>query len=101
MLPHRGVYKATNPHDGNIITDTPGLMWGADGMKVQTVDEGWAWVFSLTEHWNSECIGWHICKIGELFSALEPVMQAVKKIYGSLNKDIAKGLLLRINYCSQ
>ena len=80
MLHHRGVYKATNPHDGKIITAAPRVMWGSDGIKVQTADEGWAWVFSVTEHWNSECIGWHVCKIGDLFAALEPLTQAVKNI---------------------
>ena len=101
MSPHRGVYKATNPHDGKIITDAPGVMWGSDGMKVQTADDGWAWVFSVTEHWNSECLGWHVCKTGDRFAALEPVTQAVKKIYGFLNKDVAKGLQLRIDNGSQ
>ena len=75
----RSVYKATNPHNGKIITGTPGVIWGSDGMKVQTVDDGWAWVFSITEHWNSECLGWHVCRMGDRFAALEPVTQAVKK----------------------
>lgn len=70
-------------------------------MKVETVDEGWVWMFSVTEHWNTECMGWHVCKIGDRFAALEPVTKAVKSRYGSLEKGIAKGLKLRIDNGSQ
>jgi transposase InsO family protein len=64
-------------------------MWGSDGTKIQTVDDVWVWVFSVTEHWNSECMGWHVCKTGDRFAALEPVMQAVKARYGALSKEVA------------
>jgi len=101
LSPHRSQYRPANPHDGRIITDAPNEMWGSDGTKVKTVDEGWVWVFSVTEHWNSECMGWHVCKIGDRFAALEPVTQAIRNAYGSLDKDVAKGLKLRIDNGSQ
>lgn len=101
LSPHRGTYRPSNPHDGRITTDVPNDTWCSDGMKVETVDNGWAWVFSVAEHWNSECMGWYVCKIGDRFAALEPVTRAVKNRYGSLEKGIAKGLKLRIDNGSQ
>ncbi len=72
-------------------------MWCSDGTKIFTVDDGWVWVFSVEEHWNAECLGWTVCKIGDRFAALEPVTQAVKNVYGSIAKGIAGGLKLRID----
>jgi transposase InsO family protein len=76
-------------------------MWGSDGTKLQTIEDGWVWVFSVTEHWNSECMGWHVCKTGDRFAALEPITQAVRDVYGSLAKGVVKGLKLRIDNGSQ
>ena len=101
LSPNRRPYRAPNPHDGKIITDAPNIMWGSDGTKVATVEDGWVWVFSVAEHWNTECLGWHVCKVGDRFAALEPISQAVKKVYGCLSRGIAKGLKLRIDNGSQ
>ena len=101
LSPHRSVYKGPVPHDGRIITECPNEMWGSDGTKVETVEDGWVWIFSVAEHWNQECLGWHVCKIGDRFAALEPVTQAVKQVYGTLNKGVATGLKLRIDNGSQ
>lgn len=101
LSPHRSFYRPPNPHDGRITTDAPNVMWGSDGTKVATVEDGWIWVFSVAEHWNSECLGWHVCKTGDRFAALEPITQAVKKVYGTLDKGIAAGLQLRIDNGSQ
>lgn len=101
LSPHRNMYRFPNPHEGRITTDEPDIMWGSDGTKVQTTEEGWVWVFSVTEHWNTECLGWHVCKVGDRFAALEPVSQAVRRVYGSLEKGIAAGLKLRIDNGSQ
>ncbi|NGX60193.1 MAG: hypothetical protein KR126chlam3_01362 [Chlamydiae bacterium] len=101
LSPHRSAYRSPNPHDGRITTDAPNEMWGSDGTKVRTVDDGWVWVFSVAERWNTECLGWHVCKVGDRFAALEPISQAVKKAYGSLSKGVAAGLCLRIDNGSQ
>jgi putative transposase len=101
LSPHRGIQAAQDPHDGTIITDEPNVMWCSDGTKIRTVDDGWVWVFSVEEHWNAECLGWHVCKVGDRFAALEPVTQAVKNVYGSIGKGVASGLKLRIDNGSQ
>jgi transposase InsO family protein len=101
LSPHRGAQASQNPHDGTIITDEPNMMWCSDGTKIRTINDGWVWIFSVEEHWNAECLGWHVCKVGDRFDALEPVSQTVKNVYGSTGKDAAKGLLLRIDNGSQ
>lgn len=101
LSPHRGLYRPPNPHDGRITTDSPNIMWGSDGTKILTVNDGWVWIFTVAEHWNTECLGWHVCKHGDRFAALEPVTQAVKRVYGTLEKGIATGLKLRIDNGSQ
>jgi putative transposase len=101
LSPNRSIYQPPNPHDGQIITDGPNIMWGSDGTKVKTVNDGWIWIFTVAEHWNTECLGWHVCKVGDRFAALEPVSQAIKKVYGSLSHGIAIGLKLRIDNGSQ
>ena len=95
LSPHRGL-SSQDPHDGKITTDAPNVMWCSDGTKIFTRDDGWVWVFSVEEHWNAECLGWHVCKVGDRFAALEPVSQGVKRVYGSMGKGIAAGLKLRI-----
>lgn len=90
LSPHRS-RRESQGHDGRIITDQPNQMWCSDGTKLLTVDDGWVWLFSVEEHWNSECLGWHVCKVGDRFAALEPITQAVRKTFGSTGKGVASG----------
>ena len=64
LSPHRVRQGKTKVHDGKIITLMPNVMWGTDGARVFTLDDGWLWVFSAVEHWNAECVGWHVCNVG-------------------------------------
>jgi transposase InsO family protein len=90
-------------HDGTITKKLPNQMWGTDGKRFYTEEDGWCWFFSVIDHCNDEILGWHIAKIGTRFEALEPVRQAVKKVYGALDKDICKGvgLFLRADHGTQ
>ncbi len=88
-------------HDGTIVTSGPNVMWGTDGVRVCTVADGWVWVFAAVEHWNAECVGWHVCKVGSRFAALEPIAQGLGHRYGSLAADVARGLALRMDHGSQ
>ena len=76
-------------------------MWGTDGVRVFTLDDGWGWIFTAVEHWNAECVGWHVCKVGSRFAALEPIAQGLRRIYGALDADSARGLALRMDHGSQ
>ena len=79
----------------------PDLMWGTDGVRVFTADDGWVWTFAAVDHWNAECVGWHVCKVGNRFAALEPVAQGLRRHYGSVEADVARGLALRMDHGSQ
>ena len=83
LSPHRCRRRGGNPHDGEIITHAPNLMWGTDGVRVFTVDDGWGWIFTAVEHWNAECVGWHVCKRGDRFAALQPISMGLAGLYGS------------------
>ena len=86
---------------GQIIAHAPNLMWGTDGVRVFTVDDGWGWIFTAVEHWNAECVGWHVCKRGDRFAALQPISMGLAGLYGSTAAGAARGLALRMDHGSQ
>ncbi len=101
LSPHRGRQGAAKAHDGTVITQAPNVMWGTDGVRVFTLDDGWGWIFAAVEHWNAECVGWHVCKVGSRFAALEPIAQGLRRIHDSIEADVARGLALRMDHGSQ
>jgi putative transposase len=101
LSPQRSRGGGEKVHEGTIITDAPNVMWGTDGSKVLTVEDGWVWVFSTVEHWNAECVGCHVCKHGSRFNALEAVRMGIKEQFGSVDGDVARGLSLRMDHGSQ
>ena len=76
-------------------------MWGTDGVRVFTAEDGWVWTFAAVDHWNAECVGWHVCKVGSRFAALEPIAQGLGRLYGSVAADVARGLALRMDHPGQ
>ena len=101
LSPHRGRQGDPVLHAGTIITAAPHVMWGTDGVRMLTVDDGWVWTFAAVDHWNAECVGWHVCKVGHRFAALEPIAQGLRQMYGSVEADVARGLALRMDHGSQ
>lgn len=101
LSPHRVPQKPPREHTGRIVTDCPNVMWGTDGAKVFTLEDGWGWIFACVEHWNAECLGWHVTKRGDRSSALEPVAQGILSEFGSVEAGSARGLFLRIDHGSQ
>ena len=97
LSPHRVFQGQPKKHDGKIITAAPNILWGTDGTKIFTLDEGWAWLFTTVEHWNAECLGWHLTKTGDRFAALQPVAMALTNRFGSVDADAARGLALRMD----
>ncbi len=65
--------------------------------RILTADEGWVWAFFCVDHWNAECVGYHVTKRGARFAALEPVAMALTDIHGSTRADVARGLALRLD----
>lgn len=101
LSPYRRPQAPPNEHKGTITTERPNEMWGVDGTKVFTVEEGHAWIFTAVEHWNAECMGWHVTKKGDRFAALEPVAQGVLAQFGHVGQDAARGLALRMDHGTQ
>jgi transposase InsO family protein len=101
LSPYRCEQGSENPHDGRITTDIPNVMWGTDAAKVFTLEDGWVWFFGVIEHWNSECLGWHVTKKGDRFAAIEAMTQSVENVFGSTLQGIARGLKLRVDHGSQ
>lgn len=101
LSPHRGRQGDPVVHDGTIITAAPNVMWGTDGARIFTVDDGWVWLFSAVEHWNAECVGWHVCKTGDRYAALEPISMGLSRIYGAVGSSVARGLMLRMDHGTQ
>lgn len=73
LSPHRVRHGQPMLHDGSIQTEAPNLMWGTDGIRIQTVEDGWVWVFSAVDHFDACCVGIHAVKIGNRFAALQPI----------------------------
>ena len=100
LSPHRARRRDARSHDGTIITDAPNVMWGTDGVRVFTLEDGWGWIFPAVDHWNAECVGWHVCKKGDRFAALEPIKMGLARLYGSA-AGAARGLALRMDHGTQ
>lgn len=97
LSPSRVRTRPPSTHTACIATDAPNLMWGTDGSKFYTIEEGWCWIFSVIDHFNSEVLGWHVSKYGDRFEALEPLRHAVKLEYGRYEANIAASLKLRMD----
>lgn len=101
LSPRRRPQGPAQFHEGTITTEVPGIAWGTDGARILTADDGWVWSFFCVEHWNAECVGYHVTKRGTRFAALEPVAMALTDIYGSVSADVARGLALRLDHGCQ
>ena len=95
LSPHRGHQGPAKTHVGRVITQAPNVMWGTDGVRVFTLDDGWGRIFAAVEHWNAESLGWHVCDVGSRFAALDPIAQGLDRRYGSLDADVARALAFR------
>ena len=101
LSPHRRPQGAPTLHDGTITTTRPNEMWGTDGIRIETVDEGWVWVFSAVDHFDACCVGIHAVKIGNRFAALQPIAQGLLAEFGATGADAGRGLALRMDNGTQ
>ena len=101
LSPHRQPQGIPNLHDGTIITDRPNEMWGTDGIRIETVEEGWVWIFSAVDHFDACCVGIHAVKTGNRFAALQPIAQGLKAMFGATGADVGRGVSLRMDHGTQ
>lgn len=88
--------KSKSKHDGKIITDQPNIMWGTDGKKFFTKEDGWCWLFAVIDHFNDEILGTSIVKTGNRFAAMEPIHSAIRNRFGNIEKDVCKDMDLQL-----
>ena len=95
--------RKVNEHTGTITTELPNRMWGTDGKKFYTMQDGWCWFFGVIDHFNDEIMAWYSAKKGDRFAAMEPLKMAVRKTFGNLDQDVCTGigLFLRTDHGSQ
>jgi transposase InsO family protein len=101
LSPHRRPQGSPVLHDGSLQTNRPNAMWGTDGIRIETVDEGWIWVFAAVDHFDACCVGIHAVKTGNRFAALQPVAQGLQAEFGATNADAGRGLTLRMDHGTQ
>jgi len=101
LSPYRCRQATGEKHTGAIITQAPNVMWGTDGTRILTVEDGYVWLFSAVEHWSAECVGWHVVKRGTRYAALEPIAMGLQDIYGGIQAGVARGLSLRMDHGTQ
>lgn len=101
LSPHRRPQGDPVRHDGSIQTTRPNEMWGTDGIRIETVDQGWVWVFSAIDHFDACCVGMHVVKTGNRFAALQPISQGLKTEFGATGADAGRGLTLRMDHGTQ
>jgi hypothetical protein len=101
LSPHRRPQGAPVLHNGTITTERPNEMWGTDGIRIETADEGWVWVFSAVDHFDACCVGIHAVKLGNRFAALQPIAQGLQTEFGATSADAGRGLALRMDNGTQ
>ena len=90
-------------HDGIIKTQVPNQMWATDGKEFRTRQDGKCWFMGVIDHFNDEIKSFHLTTKFDSSAAMEPLRVAVKKEFGSLEKDVCAnlGLALRADHGSQ
>lgn len=101
LSPYRRPRGEPVAHEGSIQSEQPNVLWGTDGIRVQTVDDGVVWVFDAVDHCDALCVGIHAVKIGDRFAALQPIAQGVATEFGGVGADAARGLTLRMDHGTQ
>lgn len=101
LSPHRRRQGSPALHEGSIQTNRPNEMWGTDGIRIETVDEGWVWVFSAVDHFDACCVGIHAVKTGNRLAALQPIAQGLQAELGATGADAGRGLTLRMDHGTQ
>ena len=81
-------------------------MWGTDMTTTWTAAGQVAvlasyWLASAVDHHNAECVGIHAARRGTRFEALEPLRQDVRRHFGAIGKDVARGRAVRHDHGSQ
>ena len=107
LSPHRCRRRGGNPHAGTVRSSLMPrrLMWvhrwRSGRSRWTTAGAGSSPPSSIGTP-ISICVGWHVCKRGDRFAALQPIsMERLAGLYGSTAAGAARGLALRMDHGSQ
>ena len=82
-----GVRAPRRPTTGGFITQAPNVMRGRTACGYSRPTTGGAGSSQQRTLTDAECVGWHVCKVGSRFAALDPIAQGLERRYGSLDAD--------------
>jgi transposase InsO family protein len=87
------------PHTRRIVTTAPNLLWGMDGIEIPDGSpDGVCYLFTVMEHWNSECLGWAIAPSSDTGVPLEALERAIDHALGARPALVARHLHLRLDH---
>jgi putative transposase len=98
-IPH---HNAPRGHrEGTVEKPVSNMMWGTDGTKFWTQEDGWCWFFPVIDHHDREIIGHRTSKEGTARSALDALEMAAINRFGACEKSIVPGIDLKLDHGSQ
>lgn len=74
---------------------------GGTDLTATWTQEGPAAVFIAVDHASAACLGIHAAARATRFEALEPIRQGVRRHFGGMARDSARGLAVRHDHGSQ
>jgi len=87
--------------EGTVEKPESNMMWGTDGTKFWTEENGWCWLFPVIDHHDREIIGHRISKEGTARAALDALEMATINRFGALEKNAIPGIDLKLDHGSQ
>jgi len=98
--PHRRPQGGPVLLDGMITTQRPNARWGTDGIRTETIDQGWVLVFSAVDHCDAGCVDIHAVKFGGIAPSFafvaEPQTNGVAEHFNrTLKEQALHGRLFR------
>lgn len=95
-------HQAPRGHGGGTVEKPESnMMWGTDGTKFWTEEDGWCWLFPVIDHHDREIMGHRITKDGTARAALDALEMATINRFGALEKDIIPGIELKLDHGCQ
>lgn len=87
--------------EGTVEKPASNMMWGTDGTKFWTQEDGWCWFFPVIDHHDREIIGHRTSKEGTARAALDALEMAAINRFGALEKNTIPGIDLKLDHGCQ
>jgi putative transposase len=99
LTPH---HSAPRGHrEGTVEKPASNMMWGTDGTKFWTEEDGWCWFFPVIDHHDREIMGHRVAREGTARAALDALEMATINRFGALEKNVIPGIALKLDHGSQ